>query len=247
MVVTLVHLEGQQRFKSSASQLRCHTKGECRGSSESNKPAHERSPLRCRIGGESDTLSRMGTFLYFAYGSNLLFERLKERCPSAERAGLAKKPGYALGFSKRSVDGSGKGMFGLTSTPEDELMGALFALKDDEVELERLHRAEGKGNGYDYIADFQVVRIPDGTTETVRTYQMAPSHCDASLQPYDWYLALVVAGAIQSGLPMDYISRLRASPCRADAKLDRVTRVEALQALAAAGHPSIDFVLARAN
>ena len=48
------------------------------------------------------------TFLYFSYGSNMLTERLRARCPSANCIGIATATGYALEFSKSSVDGSGK-------------------------------------------------------------------------------------------------------------------------------------------
>lgn len=48
------------------------------------------------------------TFLYFAYGSNMLPARLLGRCPSAKvvRTGVARA--WSLAFSEASKDGSGK-------------------------------------------------------------------------------------------------------------------------------------------
>ena len=46
--------------------------------------------------------------LYFAYGSNMLTARLRERMPSCKPLGIAKLPGHALRFHKRSKDQSGK-------------------------------------------------------------------------------------------------------------------------------------------
>jgi gamma-glutamylcyclotransferase len=48
------------------------------------------------------------TFLNFAYGSNMLSARLRERVPSARPAGTACLPGFSLRWHKVSVDGSGK-------------------------------------------------------------------------------------------------------------------------------------------
>jgi hypothetical protein len=48
------------------------------------------------------------SFLFFAYGSNMLTERLRERCPDARPLGTAIARGYLLSFSKRSKDGSAK-------------------------------------------------------------------------------------------------------------------------------------------
>lgn len=47
---------------------------------------------------------------YFAYGSNMLTERLRARCPSAHPIGTGIAMGFRLNFSKRGEDGSGKAM-----------------------------------------------------------------------------------------------------------------------------------------
>ena len=48
------------------------------------------------------------TIPYFAFGSNMLLERIKKRVPSARVLGNATLGGYALRFNKLSKDGSGK-------------------------------------------------------------------------------------------------------------------------------------------
>jgi gamma-glutamylcyclotransferase len=45
---------------------------------------------------------------YFAFGSNMLLERIKKRVPSARALGIATLGGYALRFNKLSKDGSAK-------------------------------------------------------------------------------------------------------------------------------------------
>jgi gamma-glutamylcyclotransferase len=38
----------------------------------------------------------------------------------------------------------------------------------------------------------------------------------AQIQPYSWYRALVVAGAVEHGLPSAYVDGLRGTPVRQD-------------------------------
>lgn len=49
----------------------------------------------------------MASVQYFAYGSNMLTERLQARCNSAIVRCVASADEYRLGFSKKSQDGSG--------------------------------------------------------------------------------------------------------------------------------------------
>lgn len=148
----------------------------------------------------------MGTFLYFAYGSNMLTERLTaiQRCPSAMPRGIAVARGYSLAFTKPSRDLSGKAT--LTETDGCHQYGVLFEI--DDRELSDLDREEGRGNGYERDDLFPVV-LPDGSKINVSTY--IASECKSGLNPYDWYLALIVAGAKQHNLPVEQIEALQAT------------------------------------
>ena len=48
------------------------------------------------------------TVHYFAYGSDLLAERLVARCPSARPLGVVSVSGWRLAFQSKAFDGSGK-------------------------------------------------------------------------------------------------------------------------------------------
>jgi gamma-glutamylcyclotransferase len=169
----------------------------------------------------------MAVIQYFAYGSNMLTERLLARCSSATARGVARVDSYALAFWKRSQDGSGKA----TLCPEAnrQVFGVVFDLNENE--LRNLDDAEGAGNGYNRIVDFKV-RI-QGLHEPLRTitYLAPPSFIDQKLKPYDWYLRLVLAGARQHGLPLQYIGEIETMPCAVDPKLNRKSRLEALKLL----------------
>ena len=168
------------------------------------------------------------TFYYFAYGSNMLTRRLVDRCPSARRIGIASASGHTLEFSKKSIDTSGKAT--LVPTKEDHSTpGVIFEIKQDEKQL--LDSAEGKG--YKCIDDFSVV-LSDGGTEQVKTYIASEFH--SGLSPFDWYLAVIIAGAKEHKFHEDQINRLLAISYEEDTSTGRNSRSTALNVLALDGY-----------
>lgn len=139
---------------------------------------------------------------YFAYGSNMLTDRLRERVPSATAIGIGQLPGHALRWDKRSGrDGSGKCDAEATSQKDDVVWGVLFEFDPQEKPL--LDRAEGVGAGY--VEKTVNVLTEEGPVTAV-TY--CATDKDPTLRPYHWYKALVIAGAREHGLPASYRSRL---------------------------------------
>jgi hypothetical protein len=58
---------------------------------------------------------------------------------------------------------------------------------------------------------------------------------DESLIPFDWYHALVLAGALEHRLPHAYVDGVRAVSAREDPRPDRARRRTALSILRSAG------------
>lgn len=139
--------------------------------------------------------------VYFAYGSNMLTARLRARMPSCEPIGTATLPGHALKFHKRSKDGSGK-CNALATDDRDSVVGVLFSF--DPANREKLDRAEGVGNGYNHA--MVTVINEEGRRRKVLTYLADAEHIDDSLKPYAWYKELVLAGAGEHDLPIDYVT-----------------------------------------
>ena len=143
--------------------------------------------------------------LNFAYGSNLLAERLLARVPQARFVGIGHLLGWRFALNIRSEDGSAKANAVRTDHPEDVLPGALYEL--DEAGKAVLDRFEDVGGAY---------RIEPATAETaagpreVYLYAGNASHFVEHLPPYDWYLGYILAGARQRGLPAEFIKRLEA-------------------------------------
>jgi len=172
----------------------------------------------------------MATLRYFAYGSNMLRERLVARVSMARTVAVGVVRDYRLDFAKVSVDHSGKA--DMVSSPGGEVWGVLYEFDSDQK------AALDRHEGVHYKARGVVVAMPAGD-ETACAYMAEPHRRDPSKVPYDWYLALVVAGARQGGLPAAYIQVLEATTFDVDGIEDRASRREALAALADAGMTSV--------
>ena len=172
--------------------------------------------------------------VYFAYGSNMLSERLAARCPGARPLGAAVAPGFSLAFCKRGRDGSGKATLVKAEGRGRPVYGVLFRIGDEERAL--LDKAEG---GYRRDDAFPVLRHDDGTEVQAMTYIARPDVREHGLVPFDWYRALVVAGAIQHQLPEAHIRWLRGTAAQPDPDPAGPARREALRVLERAGFRSL--------
>jgi len=156
----------------------------------------------------------MRTILNFSYGSNMLSGRIVQRVPSARSLHTATLQGYVLRWHKAGQDGSGKCDIVRTADPGACVHGVVYELA--AIEKHRLDAAEGLGHGYDEM---------EVTLGLASDSAMAWTYCataiDASLRPYTWYKALVVAGAREHDLPSDYIDRLHQVPAFEDSDADR--------------------------
>lgn len=183
----------------------------------------------------------MDNFAYFAYGSNMLTERLRKRCRSARPIGIASAKGYSVVFFKQSIDNSGKATLRKVTEEGRQAYGILFDIKIGD--LTNLDQAEGKGNGYDRIDKFSVNCLADGKLIQAKTYIAPVEYIDTGLKPYDWYQALVIQGALQHELPDSYIESLRDITSIIDPNLSRTSREQAVEVLAQTGVQDLTQIL----
>jgi len=167
--------------------------------------------------------------VYFAYGSNLHPLRLRERVPSAEVMGPASLPGHGLHFDKRGRDGSGKCDVRPTTARGECVLGVLYRVAGSD--LVRLDRHEDAGRSYE--RRLVRVRAFDADVDAI-TYLAASAWIDPALIPWDWYKALVVAGARHHGFAPSYVDRIVSVPSRPDPDAERSAEHAALLARIAA-------------
>ncbi len=162
-------------------------------------------------------MSQPDSFLYFAYGSNMLTRRLRERTPSARAVGVATLAGFELRWHKVSKDGSAKCDVVPGAAADACVHGVLFeiALRDKPA----LDLAEGIGKGYRE----QQVEV-EAAQGAIEAWTYRATNTDPVALPYTWYKALVVAGAREHGLPAGYVHALEAAPTKDDPRPERAAQ-----------------------
>jgi hypothetical protein len=141
------------------------------------------------------------TLTYFAYGSNMLTARLRARVPSVRPLDIGRLVGHRLVFHKHGTDDSAKADALHSGDPADVIWGVLFTFNADERPL--LDRAEGLGHGYIH---HEVTVSTKGDEVEAFTYEVQPEYYAPHLRPFSWYLAYVLDGAREHGLPAEYIA-----------------------------------------
>lgn len=166
-----------------------------------------------------------GTFLYFAYGSNMSPARLRavDRTPSAQCVGTARVAGYRLVFDKVGRDGSGKADCERSGMPMHVVHGVLFRIAHGDRPA--LDRAEDLGNGYDAF-DIRVQTV----SGSVSALTYLATRKDATLAPFTWYMQHVLNGARQGGLPPAYIADIEGVAAVRDLDVAREARELSLYA-----------------
>jgi cation transport regulator ChaC len=146
--------------------------------------------------------------LYFAYGSNMWRAQMHERCPDHELIGKAVLPGYALCFP-RSSPIRNCGVAGIVEQPGADVWGVVYRLHDEDMAA--LDRREG----YDPAKPAHVNRY---NRKTVRVLKDAAAlDCLTYLAraepgthvPSVHYMSALITGAVENGLPAEYVSQLR--------------------------------------
>jgi hypothetical protein len=109
--------------------------------------------------------------------------------------------------NKQSKDGSGKA--NLVESDGCVVWGVLFEIPADQIQA--LDDAEG---GYTR-QPFTVVSAEENELEA-EAY--VSDHLTPNPVPYDWYKDYIVKGAIEHGLPIEYVRKLEVLPSKPDSK-----------------------------
>jgi gamma-glutamylcyclotransferase (GGCT)/AIG2-like uncharacterized protein YtfP len=143
--------------------------------------------------------------LYFSYGSFLDSETLKKHCPNAKFVCRAVLPNWELQFNFLSSSYKGGGVTGIEPAVAKLVRGVVYEVS--ETEMLRLDQIEGIPEGIYYRQTILVVNdegkvLPAGTYRT--TNPRGP------YKPIKRYLALMIKGAKEHQLDLEYIKKLEA-------------------------------------
>ena len=150
--------------------------------------------------------------LYFAFGSNLDPDQIRERCPGYRRVGLAALHDYRLVFPLYSELWGGGGA-SVQLHHGDVVWGCVYDLTDDD--LARLDGFEGyRGPGDQHnIYERQLVTVEltrpddDSVPRRLRAFTYVARFSNPS-PPTRRYLDAILKGARHHGLPDEYVAKL---------------------------------------
>lgn len=152
--------------------------------------------------------------LYFAYGSNMDWEQMWKRCPSARFAGIAVLPNHRLAFTRKSVK-RGCGVADAVERDGGKVWGVVYDI--DDLDVGRLDASEGYRPGRarnSYLREERHV-YGDGNDQqplAVSTY-FAERQVNPPL-PNAEYKRLLGSGSKHWHLPDEYVRQLEAIEVR---------------------------------
>ncbi|XP_074716554.1 gamma-glutamylcyclotransferase isoform X3 [Strix uralensis] len=134
--------------------------------------------------GGTGTEPRGGCFLYYAYGSNLLRERLLLSSPSAVLCAVARLQDFKLEFGHHQGRTSSVwhgGAATIVQSPGDEVWGIVWKMNTSN--LSSLDKQEGVEDGI-YVPIEVNVHTQAGEVLTCRSYQMKDCVCGSPSPQY---------------------------------------------------------------
>jgi gamma-glutamylcyclotransferase len=148
--------------------------------------------------------------VYFAYGSNMNWQQMQGRCPSARFVSVAVLADHQIAFTRESVT-RGCGVADAVRAPGEEMWGVLYEISDRDVSS--LDRSEGYRPGREKNSYWRrgCVVFPGGDRTqplTVSTYFGEPQPNPPL--PNAKYRQLIVSGARHWHLPAEYVQDLEA-------------------------------------
>ncbi|MDI6764062.1 MAG: gamma-glutamylcyclotransferase [Thermodesulfobacteriota bacterium] len=131
--------------------------------------------------------------LYFAYGSNLWLQQMRERCPNHKIVGNGILKGYRWIISKR-------GYANIVKSSQDEVQGIVYEISDSDEST--LDIKEGVQNGA-YRKETITVEV-DGQSLKCLVYVDPVEH---EGEPKQEYIDRINKGILDSKLSSEYINR----------------------------------------
>ncbi len=159
---------------------------------------------------------------YFAYGSNMQSATFRGRRGIAySRAVAARTAGWRLVFDKPPLISIGESFANVRPDAAASVLGVAYEIDDDD--LARIDLTEGV-----LIGNYERVAISiepiEGPRELLPAFTLTSTRSDPSLRPSTRYMALVIEGAIEHGLPAEHVEWLRSVPARSQSRAAALLR-----------------------
>ncbi|GFR80065.1 gamma-glutamylcyclotransferase, partial [Elysia marginata] len=157
-------------------------------------------------------------FKYFAYGSNLLRERILINNPSAKFYGIGKLKGYSFAFDSPEGVNTDRWLGAIATIQKvNQPVSVYGVIWDIHVkDLDNLDRQEGCYDAIqvhvEIVSTNQTEMSENTPVEVVqcRTYQLSKGNGITLPSPY--YKKVILMGAQQNGLPKEYMTSIEHLP-----------------------------------
>ena len=141
------------------------------------------------------------TVWYFAYASNMSRAQVTQRAGEAGEERVARLDNYELNFNK--VTRGGTGSANLVPAEGQTVWGVLYRLSEQQSRA--LDRFEGVPEHYRRSE----VNVTDAQGNKLGAQVYLARKVRKGLKPDRHYLARIVQGAEEHGLPADYVAQLK--------------------------------------
>jgi AIG2 family protein len=150
------------------------------------------------------------TVRYFAYGSNMETATFRgRRGIEVMSAVAARAAGWRLALDKPPLIPVGQAFANIVPHPGGTVLGVLYEISAQD--LAHIDLTEGV-----LVDNYRRITVPvtslASPEETVEAFTLVSHRRDPALRPSHRYMACLIAGAEEHGLPFDYIAWLRAVP-----------------------------------
>jgi len=146
--------------------------------------------------------------MYFAYGSNMDWNQMRERCPSATFVCVAKLPAHRLAFTRRSIK---RGCGVADAIPDDrrDVWGVVYEIV--QVDVGNLDQSEGFSPGRQknaYTREERHVFVEGDHSKPVAACIYFARKEKSPPPPSPDYKGLIINAARFWHLPAEYIASL---------------------------------------
>jgi hypothetical protein len=165
----------------------------------------------------------MSLVWYFAYGSNMNSGTFRgRRGVEYARAIAARAPGWRLVLDKSSVFPFGETFASIVADPAAKALGVAFEV--DESDLVRIDWSEAVPLGSYRRIEIEIAALTPMEDGPSSAFTLTSDRRAARPGPSVRYMQLVIDGAIEHGLPAEWVEMLRAVPAYPETRLARVMR-----------------------
>jgi hypothetical protein len=156
---------------------------------------------------------------YFAYGSNMQSATLRgRRGIDYRRAVPARASGWRLVFDKPPLIPAGSAVANIVPDPDGAVLGVAFAISAED--LAHVELTEGVTIDNYRRVELGVEPLAAAADPPTVAFSLSSDRRDAALLPSTRYMAMVIAGAIEQGLPPVHVEWLRSLPaCEESAEM----------------------------